>query len=606
MTPAAPHRFRLPSTRLMMLILVALALLLRFGNMYFTQQSPVFWTPTSDEAEHYAAAVTFSSGDWLGRSIGPFFRPQLFAYVIAVLFAVFGQHFLVTHIFLGLIDSFAVLLWFAVARRCFPRVPAFIGAIFIAIYYPFIHFSGTGYMESFAMALNAALLLALTSTARRYQRRRNPRLMLGLAGVLAGLSVLTRPQMMLLLPILSLALWWIGTRFTKSILKGLAAPMAFGIIALTTMSPNALRHMILFHLWAPIGTASEISFHMSNNRDGWGWEYSSPGIEYEIYQSMPAIEGGVNPTLEHYRAWWSERNRAYLREEPGRYVRGLALKMLQVLNRREVHCTQNFLLLSDLSPIERYAPGFAWLTPTGFAACVAVLATTAIGLRRRQLPADTGTSAQAWSRLLLVFWAGTYLVGVALFLAISRHRLPAMPPLLLLSGYGAWHVVRLVRARDWWMNPWLFGILVAMIVCRLPVIPAWYETHERWWSQVNVGVALIALNRPEEAATTLKAATEIMPEKLETWRQLALAENAAGRPADAIDAQKQLLQLQRTRFPKYYNIEAEIFDKLIEYQIAAGRWSDAESSVRTLDHIVPGHPNVARLQAEIEKAKPGS
>lgn len=599
--PSTSLKLRLPSTRLMMLILVAVALVLRFGNMYFTQQSPVFWYPTSDEYEHYSLALKLSSGDWLARSVGPFFRPQLFAYVVGVLFAVFGQHFLVTHIFLGLIDSLAVLVWFAVARRCFPRLPAFVGALFIAVYYPFIHFAGTGYMESFAMDLNAVLVLVLLEVARRYQRRRNPRLLLVAAGVLAGLSVLTRPQMLLLLPVLTLAVWWIAWRFGKSLLRSVAAPIAFGIVTLVTISPNAMRHLFLFDLWAPIGTASEIGFHMSNNRDGWGWEHSSPGIEYRIYQSMPAIEGGVNPTFENYRAWWKARNHAYMTEEPGRYLRELGLKMLQVLNEREVHCTQNYLLFRDISPIERLAPGFGLLTPTGFVASGAILFGTVVALRRRRLPWDANTSSQAWGRVVLVLWAGTYLVGVALFLAISRHRVPALPPLLLVSGYGAWHLVRLIKARDWWMNPWLFAVFVAMVVARLPVIPAWYETHERWWTQVNIGTAYLGLKEPEKAIVELKRGAEIMPEKLETWLQLAVAENAAGRPVEAIAAQKQLLQLQRTRFPKYYNIEAEITEQLIRYQIAAGQLKEAASSTRTLNHIVPGHPNVAKFEKEIEE-----
>lgn len=613
MTRPVVRSLRLPPPRLLLPALVLLALLLRFGNMYYTSAAPTFRVPTADEYEHHRLALTLAGGDWLGLTVGPYHRPSLFAHVMAALFTVFGPHFLVTHIFLGLVDSAAVAMWYLVARRCFPRVPAFLGALFVAIYGPFIHFAGTGYMESFALALNGGLLLTIATAARRLQRRRNPRACIVLAGLLAGLSVLTRPQALLMLPVIAAALWWIAWRFGRSLLQAVGVPMAFAIVALLTMSPNAIRHLKLYQMWAPLGTGSELNFHMSNNRDGWGWEHSSPGIEYRLYQSMPFIEGGVVPstrdteTIEMVRRWWAARNAAYLREEPGRLLGGIALKGLQVLNAREVHCTQNILLNEELSPIERYAPGLGMLGPTGFAALAAVLGGAAIGLRRRKLPNTAGNSAQAFTRTLLAVWVVVYLAGVALFLAIARHRLPAMPPLMLLSGWGAWRLAVLVRRRDWWQHPWLFATFVGLVLTRLPVIPEWYTDHERWWTRVNLGVARLGLDEPELAVADFRAATEIMPEKMEGWLQLAVAHNAAGNPAAAIDAQKHLLEIQRRKYPKYYNIEAEITEGVARYQIAAGRVRDAEATIRTLGRIVPGHPVVERLRALLPAtANPGS
>ncbi|CAN5176143.1 hypothetical protein BH09SUM1_BH09SUM1_32300 [soil metagenome] len=576
---------RWPSPAASAVILFVIALAVRFGNMWFTSASPLFWFPTSDEYEHYALATHLAAGDWLGREWGPFHRPQLFAYVIAILFKIFGVNFLVEHIFLGLIDSLGVLGWWGAARRAFSRRTAFLGALLIAIYRPFVHFAGTGYMESFAIAMNGFFIYLLFEHAMRTQRKgaaKSPWPPLIGAGILGGLCILTRPTLILLMPMFGFALLWLHWRRERVFLRSLIAPAAFAAIVTITISPNAIRHAALFHLWAPMGTGSELNFHMSNNRDGWGWEVSSPGIEYKVYQNFPIIEGGVSPDVESVRKWWAQRNSQYIHEEPGRLLRGIAVKYLQVWNRYEVHCTNNFACMKTISPIEAILPGSMLPFSLGIAGMFGFVV---MALRLR--PRNDSISRQ-WSRTVLLLWIVIYSMGVAVFLAITRHRLPMLPPLMLFAAWGATSLATALMRRSFAsVIAWCAAFLVGVFVTTLDVIPDWMPVHEKWWTQVSLGLAEMQGGNPSAAARDFRSAIAIYPAKLEPYAQLAPALSQLGEKDEAIAAQKEVLALLNSKYPKYYMIRAEELEKLIGYQLRAGKFNDAEAAARELVALVP-------------------
>ncbi|GAB4317852.1 MAG: hypothetical protein Kow0059_10970 [Candidatus Sumerlaeia bacterium] len=606
------------------LLLFLLALLIRAGNMAFTAHSPVFWAPTSDEAEHWTLAQHLAGGDWLGRQWGPYHRPQLFAYALAVLIALFGVHFWIVHAFVGLCDSVAVVVWHAAARRAMGRGAAATAGVMLALYWPFVHFAGTGYMESFAMLLNAAMVFSLLEYARRvaWRRRRGARRMqadehaavgsagvgpfdsppgplLAAAGVLAGLSLMTRPQILILLPAIAaliVRLHAAAGGAKRMWGRGLAAAAVFLILAAAAPALNAARHWALFGLWAPLGTGSELNFAMSNNADGWSWMTASPGVQYRAFQQIPFVEAGVPPDYQPTREYWARRNRDYLTRHLFDFLKGYAHKLLIVLNAYEVHCTQNFQLLRGISPLLRWLPGFGVLAPFGLLGLGAVVAGTLQRLRRSArsglsaggaCAALDGNFSQRWSRVLLAVWAALYLIGVALFLAISRHRLPALPPLLLLGGWAMGRLVWLARRRPGRLGPWLLGLAATVVLVHLPVIPAHYAVHERWWSQVNVGVALLQLGDASEAEAAFRRAAAILPDKPEAWRQLSVALERQGRFLEAARERRHEVQLLERLYPRHHALLAEELEEAARLAAEGGDLAAAERDARRVVELVP-------------------
>ncbi len=585
------------------LILMFTALFVRLLHAWFMSDSPLFLSPTSDAGEHFTLASTLAGGDWLGASVGPYHRPQLFAYVLAFLFKIFGTSFLLVHLFLILVDSIGILAWYILARRCFPRTPAFIGCLFIAIHWTLVHFSTSGYMETFAIAVNGVMLSALsihstrlTEQSRRRQTR-SPWTPLIVAGIFGGLGALTRPTILFVMPGLGFALLWLHWRAYGRSLKACAGPALFVALVTITFSPSAIRDWTMFGTWAPLGAGSELNFHMGNAVDGWGWDVSSPGIEFRIYQNFPVVEGGGAPsadkqeTLEAHRQFWTSRNSAYIHEHFGQFIGGYFRKLAQLYNSYEIHCTQAFQYSQQKSPVLRILPGLTLFMPLGVAGLLMLVFLIQWSIRERIIPDDL-SFPQYWNRIMLLLWIIPYLLGVALYLSIARHRLPVIPPLLLFAGWSIWTGYRSYTMKHWKLfTMWAALLIMGLGVSSLSVIDREYlGKHERWWTQVNLGAALVALNRPDEAITELQKAADIYPEKMETWRQLSLAESVVGDYNAAVDAQKQLLMRQRMQYPDYYMIEAEIFDRLASLQFKAGKVDDAEQTARKLAKLVPDSP----------------
>jgi len=583
--------------RKIVLFLVLLAGLLRFGHMVLIADSPLFQVPTSDAWEHHRLALTLSSGDWLGRSVGPYHRPQLFAYILAALFSTFGQRFIVTHLFLGLVDTLAVAVWYALGRRAFSRPVAAIGTLFIVLHWTFVYFAGTGYMESFAMALNGVFLLALAWHGELLMRRANghsalsPWIPLVAGGILGGLTILTRPTVLVTMPAIGFGLLWLHWKALGRHWRILVQPAVFALIVTLTISPNAIRHSTMFGIWAPLGTGSELNFHMGNRIDGWGWDVSSPGMEFGIYQKIPLVEGGVPPSVEAFRAYWRERNIEYVTSQTGDFLGGLGRKALQICNAYEIPCTQDFVYTKNRSPLLKVLPGLGLLLPLGFAGLGGMLVGAVALWRRRDSGSDLNT-AQIWARAVLVLWVFCYASGVVLYLVIARHRLPILPPLFLLGGWALWQVIDGIRRKKpRTLGIWGAAILAGVVLSQLPVVRTdYFDKHERWWTRINLGTALMKMDQPMEAVAMLEEAREIKPEKLESYNQLALAYRQAGEYDAAAEAQRQLLMQLRMQYPGYYMVEAEVFERLAQLQMEAGQLEDAEQTARKLVRLVPNSP----------------
>jgi predicted Zn-dependent protease len=109
-------------------------------------------------------------------------------------------------------------------------------------------------------------------------------------------------------------------------------------------------------------------------------------------------------------------------------------------------------------------------------------------------------------------------------------------------------------------------------------------------------------HNPMETIKELEKATEIDPEKMEGWRQLALALAQAGQMDQAVEAQRYLLMLHRKQDPESYLVEAEIFETMARMELGANRLKDAERTAWKLNRLVPGVPHSQLLLAQTLRA----
>jgi MYXO-CTERM domain-containing protein len=171
--------------------------------------------------------------------------------------------------------------------------------------------------------LCAALLLGTLAAALQHRRSTHEWRWLIAAGVLAGLTVLTRANALVLLLPFSLAVWTVRPRFSP---RALAAPALLVAIALVTVSPWTIRNAVVFDRFIPVSTQLGSALAGTYNdqarldkENPASWRSISHLPEYRsLYARMSQIP---EPVVEDELR---RRSKAYIREHPG-YVGKVAL-----------------------------------------------------------------------------------------------------------------------------------------------------------------------------------------------------------------------------------------------------------------------------------------
>ena len=99
--------------------------------------------------------------------------------------------------------------------------------------------------------LFAALLLGALAAALQHRRSTHRWRWVLLAGLLGGLTILTRANALVLLLPLALAVWTVRPRFSP---RALAAPAVLVVVALLTVSPWTIRNAVVFDRFIPVST----------------------------------------------------------------------------------------------------------------------------------------------------------------------------------------------------------------------------------------------------------------------------------------------------------------------------------------------------------------
>jgi 4-amino-4-deoxy-L-arabinose transferase-like glycosyltransferase len=235
-------------------LLLLVALVLRLGYVAVTPAYRLVDDAT--DYDRHAASIARGGGyadvGLPGRKSA--FRPPGYPYLLGAVYRVTGvqdapvqDRIHVARVFNVLLGTLVVALIGLVAAQLWDRRTALVAMALGAVYIPLIVVGGSVMSET----LFAVFLLA--SLAAAIQHRRSPhrwRWAL-LAGLLGGLTVLTRANALVLLIPLAFAVWDARPRFS---LRAVGPPAALLVVALLTVSPWTIRNQIVFHQFVPVST----------------------------------------------------------------------------------------------------------------------------------------------------------------------------------------------------------------------------------------------------------------------------------------------------------------------------------------------------------------
>lgn len=379
--------------------------------------NPFFARPILDAAVHHRWAQGLLAGTWPPAE--PFFRAPLYPVFLGGLYALFGVdnplpvqlvHAALSALGAGLAALCAHRLWGARAAWC--------AGLGYAALWPSIYYAGELLDVTLAVTLNFLLWWLLLGDL-------TPRRLLG-AGLAWGLSAVTRPTVLALLPVIAV---YLRRRDRQAWL--VAAGLATAILPVTVHNLVRGGQPVL------IAASGGVNFYIGNNPYGDGHTAFLPGApadwqgELADATALAARESGRPMTALAADRYFLSKGLAFWSDRPGQALQLTARKFWLLVRAREGSNEKNLPFWRDRSPLLRWGVWLGWAP---------VLALGLLGLSRRDHP--------SWAGLLIAGSVLAYAAALVLFFVNARFRLPLLAWLVVPAGGGADQLWRWLRARD--------------------------------------------------------------------------------------------------------------------------------------------------------------
>ena len=481
-----PYGQTIPKRDRFVLVVLALAILIRVIYLYQYHLSPFWEQLTVDNWYHHHWAQSIAGGNVFGDTT--YFRAPLYVYCLGLLYAVLGDSLWVGRLFGLVIGLASVGMTYLLARRFLNRWFAATAAAIQACLPIAIYFESELLLDPLFMLLTqVAVWRALVWLDT--QRERD----LFLTGLTFGLAAICRP--IVLAPALVVLMYTLAgkragrKRFTRTVLflTGLSVCVA----------PIFIRNLMIANDPVLIASQDGINLFIGNNEQADGLSAAMPeplGYNWGIIQITHIAESDIGQKLKpgEVSAYWRGKAFDWIRGNPGDFITLLGRKMLYQLGDFEV---------SNDRSLQVHFSSFGLLghNPLSFGLLIPLAVLGAITLWRRH----SGVR-------MIVFIVAVYAATVALFFFNSRFRLPVMPYYCLLAAAGL----------AWFWQQWRGQLVLATVAMAAMVGLGWLSFHppisypDTWSVQSLVSRGLMLYSRGEFAAAVvpLRQAVELLPD----------------------------------------------------------------------------------------------
>jgi len=558
------------------LYLFFLALAVRVVYLSQYANSPFFWVPALDSLYHDLHAQAIAAGRDDGQA---FFRAPFYAYFLGGVYKVFGHSFWAARGVQAVIGSLSCVLLYQLGRRLFRPVVGLLAAVAMALYAPLVFFDG----ELHSPVLEVFLDLAFLLLALRAGERDDRRLWLA-AGLVLGLSAITRPNVLVAVPVV---LVWLAFsrvnaegRSKRVAAAGLVLAGAALLPALVTLRNYRVSSDRVF-----IASQGGINLFLGNRPEADGFTPTTPkryAFEGEYADSVAlygqrAAEEALGRPLpaSQAQAYWLRRVLHWWRADPMAALRLTAKKAVLAWTHREIRNNHAFdFVRAEFAPALWACPfGFWFAGPFGLVGMV---------LAWRSHPR---------TRLLALF-SLAYVASFVLFFVADRYRLPVIPPLLLFAAYAlvwGWERWRAGEKRRLAPAAALLAasaLLVGVDWFRTATPATWALDH---WSAGN---RWRTMGRFPEAEAQYRRALALDPQNADFWTNLGAVQFYTRRFTEAAESFRQALRLQPASGSGYYNLA------MCELELGAPAQAhrNLERAVRLDPEHRPAREELARLR----------
>ena len=585
------------------LAIFAAALFVRLVHVWQIRRSPFFSLLMGDSHGYDEWARRIAGGEWFGHEV--FYQAPLYPYVLGIIYAIAGRHLLLVRLVQAVIGSASCALLALAAARLFSRRSAgIVAGLMLALYAPAIFFDGLlqkSVLDVFFVSL-ALWLISNEATAEggeiaeKNVARRSPRLLPYVAlGLTMGGLALTRENALVFIVVI---LGWIiaeglgtggsgpparrsaapGPKFLAPTLRRVGLFLTGLAIVLV---PVAARNSYVgggFYI-----TTSQFgpNFYIGNNPAADGTyqslRFGRGAPEYERQDATEIAERALGKRLTpaEVSSYWTGKALDFVTAKPGAWLMLMGRKIALLWNATE---------MLDTESQEAHAE---WSLPLRLGGVVGHFGIL-VPLALFGLIVTWPMRSRLW---ILYAMIAAYAASVVLFYVFARYRYPLVPLLILFAGAGLIaapaFIARILPdphrgARQQARPLWIVAAVAAVAVfCNWPILST---TLMRAVTETNLGVALQAEGRLDEATDHYHRAMALAPDYPPAYNNLATALRAKGQLADAVTTYRQALRL-RPEYPEaQYNLANALMD--------AGRPTEAIEHFRVALKTIPASVDV--------------
>ena len=387
-----------------------------------------------DEAYYHAEALSLVRG--VPNPTDSYFMTPVYPLFLSLVYRVAGESASAVYAVQLLLGAFAAPCVFLLARRAMPATWAAAAGLAVASFAPMVFHEALLLVEwMILLALLGATLLAVRAPASRAHALAS--------GACLGIAVLGRGSNMLLAPVF--AAWFFFQCRGRSRVLAQVALLVLGCMGM--LSPllvyNARHAEQPLLLTANAG----LNLYLGNGPEATGLFLVPEKLD--IAEDPHALryvqrETGMRATASVAARFWMQKTLQWMRSHPRRALELLVWKWVLFWNRFSFPQVESFETASRGLPLGRL-PFWHGHVALPLAFLGALLAFLGLGRERRSQQAMDPGPAPVHVAGFVAACTLTYAASIALFFITDRYRMPVMPWALLLSTYGVWRFVAVLR-----------------------------------------------------------------------------------------------------------------------------------------------------------------
>lgn len=507
-----------PEILLIGIFIVALAIRLLY--LYQVISTPLFHGLVADADKYDNFSLQILRGNLTDKDsiyLNPFYP-----FFLALIYRIFDHSHLAVVLIQAIIDSLSCIVLYLLASICFNKRVATIAAFIFACYGTVVFYTAT----LLAPTLVIFLALSFITTLLTAQKKQKSLIFL-LSGLLFGLLVAARPNVLLFIPFL--LLWFFGV--LKNQLGGHKATQGFVFLLIglsTVLSLITIRNYSITKRISPFSVQGGINFYIGNNPEAKGYFMSPHGISSSPIEQIrtsvnyAAKDSGNVLTPSQASRYWLLKGLEFIKDNPfdafALYIKKFAL----FWRNEELPLNIDHTYSSELVPLFRL-PFFSFGIIVPFA-----LLGIMLSLKRKD------------ASLLVIFFITAHMISVIIFFVTARYRAPAIPFLIIFSSYTFCYVVEKLQLKDLkavtlsviFLIVSFIGINKDFSLFTLATPPVHYS---------NLGMVYHRLGKLDESVSALKKALAIDPLCVEAHYNLGNVYTEKGLLDEAIEEYKKAL-----------------------------------------------------------------